>query len=95
MPFTVAQYHKTWRNRRRRVIIDLLGGECRICGFDDNRALQFDHVHGDEKQDKNRSNRNYLSYVLNSVMADEGKFQLLCANCNWIKRAENGEVRKS
>lgn len=75
------------------MIIDLLGGVCVICGFDDQRALQFDHVHGDGKNDKKKSRHAYLTYVLKSVTAKEGKFQLLCANCNWIKRFENHEVR--
>ena len=74
-------------------MIDLLGGVCRVCGFDDQRALQFDHVHGDGKKDKTDNRHGYSTYVLKSIMAKEGKFQLLCANCNWIKRAENHEVR--
>jgi hypothetical protein len=86
---------KEWRDRRRKIIIDLLGGVCVVCGFDDQRALQFDHIHGNGIQDrKQMSTQHYLTYVLNSVMARQGKFQLLCANCNWIKRVENHEVRK-
>lgn len=87
-------YVKEWRDRRKKVIIDLLGGICVVCGFDDERALQFDHIHGDGKTDWKKNNRHgYLTHVLNSVMAKEDKFQLLCANCNWIKRFENHEVR--
>jgi hypothetical protein len=30
---------------------------------------------------------------LKGVLADaDGRYQLLCANCNWIKRAEENEV---
>ena len=29
--------------------------------------------------------------VLRSVAENEGRYQLLCANCNWIKRYEKKE----
>src|ERR1035438_5671093 len=82
---------KERRERRRKVIIDLLGGVCAICGFDDPRALQFDHIHGDGKKDVTNNRHGYLTSVLNSVMANEGKFQLLCANCNWISRCPDNQ----
>lgn len=74
---------KTVRGRA----IHALGGKCRRCGFSDTRALQIDHV--------NRNKRKESSYaaarkVLSGNTTD---YQLLCANCNWIKRAENGETR--
>lgn len=64
---------------------------CVRCGFTDIRALQFDHIHGDGFKDKRGSTRRMLDYILHPDEARE-KLQLLCANCNWIKRAENNEV---
>jgi hypothetical protein len=84
---------KVWRQRRRKVILDLLGGVYVFCGFDDPRALQCDHIKGGGMQDRRSASGNYEGLVLRSIMAGENKFQLLCANCNWIKRAERGEVR--
>jgi len=70
-----------------------LGRVCNRCGFSDPRALQIDHVHGGgTKEGKERSGRGAGLY--RRVLLDTtGKYQLLCANCNWIKRYENGEHR--
>jgi|SRR5271154_4846439 len=68
------------------------GGKCSRCGFADWRALQFDHVKGGGRSDPNgyrsTSSITYMKYVLNALF---GEFQLLCANCNVIKRCENSE----
>ncbi|HMG18727.1 MAG TPA: hypothetical protein VK573_08385 [Gemmatimonadales bacterium] len=70
-------------------MLDALGGKCVKCGFADWRALQVDHVKGGGRQDRGRTgNRNQWFKI---VMAARDKYQLLCANCNWIKRYERGE----
>lgn len=38
---------------------------------------------------------NMSKIVLNSLKNKENKFQLLCANCNWIKRFTNDEIRSA
>ncbi len=82
------------RIERKIALFALLGGCCKHCGFADHRALQIDHVNGGGCKDRNgvKSQQHYRR-VLKSVRAGEGKFQLLCANCNWIKRWERGESR--
>lgn len=77
------------QQRIRRRMLDGLGGKCTRCGFSDWRALQVDHVSGNGRADRLRANnRNaWLKYVL----AHLDKYQLLCANCNWMKRYENSE----
>ena len=85
---------KTIEKRRylRAVILQLLGKKCCKCGFEDSRALQIDHVNGNGRKD--RSSKGSLTYyyrVLKSIKRHELKYQLLCANCNWIKRYENKE----
>ena len=77
----------------RDVVHAALGGKCTRCGFSNPAALQIDHVRGNG----NAQNRHFgytarLRRTLDSVLSGEGKYQLLCANCNWIKRAENGET---
>ena len=32
--------------------------------------------------------------ILKSIRAKPENYQLLCANCNWIKRYENDEIHK-
>ena len=74
----------------RHAAIQHLGGKCRACGYSqDERALQIDHVNGDGRaQRKELSNRQ----ILRAALADAGRcFQLLCANCNQIKRFDEEE----
>jgi hypothetical protein len=76
--------------RNRKNILAALGGKCVRCGFDDWRALQIDHVHGGGSADPMRS-RCTSKLFYEQVLAHRDEFQILCANCNAIKRIENGE----
>jgi hypothetical protein len=81
---------------RRLEIINFLGGVCVRCGFSDWRALQIDHVigGGSKERKENRKNSYAKTYYQMIIEDTSGKYQLLCANCNWIKRYENLEERK-
>jgi len=72
----------------------LLGHECVKCGYSDKRALQIDHIHGGGVRDRKKavSDTAYYKHIL-EVGAIE--FQILCANCNFIKRLEDKEVSPS
>lgn len=87
------EYQRKRARVLRQQVVDILGGKCLRCGFDDPRALQVDHIDGGGRQDmlKHGGGGPHYSRVLKSLDAGEDKFQLLCANCNWIKRWENGE----
>jgi hypothetical protein len=70
-----------------------LGNKCANCGFDDIRALQIDHINGGGKKEimKYQKYYNWRKYY-RMVLADTtGKYQCLCANCNWIKKSINKE----
>ncbi len=84
---------KRWRARRKQRLLDLLGNRCARCGFNDPRALQVDHVNGRpvEEHPQAKSNQGLYAMILAGKLPKKD-FQILCANCNWIKRAENGEV---
>lgn len=85
---------KRYRIKMRKAAIQTLGGYCVRCGFSDERALQIDHVNGDGHIDrKTNSNGVFNRRVINSFLANENVYQLLCANCNWIKKVENNENR--
>ena len=77
----------------RNEIHNLLGSKCIRCGFSDIRALQIDHVKGYGREErKNFSNYYvYLRYILNEIKSGSKDYQLLCANCNTIKKVENRE----
>jgi hypothetical protein len=81
--------------RLRAGVLAVLGNECAKCGFSDYRALQIDHVNSDgalERAEFGGPSQKFLKRVLLSFVRGEGRYQLLCANCNWIKRAELGET---
>ena len=102
-----------WRVRRRKVIREkfrrwrvqikikafgLFGSKCQCCGFDDERALQINHRNGARGMRTTSLRCGVRLYsALVHGQEDLAKFQLLCANCNWIKRFEKLEhcIRKS
>ncbi len=80
---------KIFHMRRREELFALMGDKCLNCGFSDRRALQIDHVNGGGiKERKSLNTKDFHSLVLRTVKSKEIKYQLLCANCNWIKRHE-------
>lgn len=87
--------HKEARHQRKLEVIKKLGGKCVRCGFSDIRALQIDHINGNGRKElmSFKSHRDALIRNILQLSANEmnTKYQLLCANCNWIKRFENNE----
>lgn len=79
------------RNRvLRQQVFDLLGRRCVRCGFSDERALQIDHINGGGATERKTLN---LPTMHKKILREKGVgYQILCANCNWIKRAENKEA---
>lgn len=80
---------KASHERTRLAVFDVLGHECVRCGFDDKRALQVDHINGDGAEHRRRETN--AVGLLRGVKARPHLFQILCANCNWIKKSELGE----
>jgi len=94
--------------KKRNEVIEHLGGRCSSpqCtsinpdgsqGCLDHRCLQIDHVKGDgsKLRKDNSSERGTVFYnkVLKTIPGED--YQLLCANCNWIKRDINKELPQS
>ena len=85
---------KAWAHGIRSVVLARFGNRCVRCGFSDPRALQIDHINGNGRKDVKRygSQTTFIRALAN--MPDRelySRYQLLCANCNWIKRFENEE----
>lgn len=66
---------------------------CVICGFDDFRALQIDHIDGGGSKHYKELGGKDLYVWLRQQEYPHG-FQVLCANCNWIKRFTNNEMSR-
>lgn len=89
-------YTRKKRRSLRRLAIKKLGSRCANprCmwinkdgsrGCTDRRCLQVDHVFGGGKKEyKKRATIRFYQNVINDL---RGRYQCLCANCNWIKRA--------
>lgn len=82
-----------YNTKYRLSILEILGFKCYKCGFDDIRALQIDHVKGNgEKERRGKGTGNPYKIMLNKIIQGSKDYQILCANCNWIKKSENKEV---
>lgn len=84
------------RNQRlRQQAIDVLGGHCSsptcavLGGMADPRALQFDHIDGGGR--RRQQNGEHGHKIIKAILSGSTEFQLLCANCNWIKKHELAE----
>lgn len=93
----MGDYCKPCRSRRNSAYLArwkataqaALGGACMRCEYADLRALQIDHVNGGGRKERREDTRHPASYYQEVIReADSGKYQLLCANCNWIKYVE-------
>lgn len=88
---------KNTQQIRYNVLIKIGGDKgiiCVKCGFSDIRALCIDHINGggrDDRKDKH-SPVKFYKYIL-SLTDEESrqKYQILCSNCNSIKRIEKKE----
>lgn len=85
-----CESHRKWRRKLRIQVIDFLGEKCNRCGFEDWRALQIDHVNGEGRR-KRSLDGNQCRRLYKRVKESPKEYQILCANCNWIKRYENYE----
>lgn len=90
------EWNRNWQRRWRLKVIIFLGEKCVRCGFSDIRGLQIDHINGGggrERKSDNLLHKNQVHYYKHIIKTNGEGYQLLCANCNQIKRYENEEHR--
>lgn len=86
---------KKYRKSTRERILDKYGRRCNnpACqwlnadgtrGCTDTRCLQLDHIDGGGN--KERDELSGVGVYLKALNDMTNSYQLLCANCNWIKR---------
>lgn len=87
-----VKYNKKYRQRNKEKLFALFGARCNFCGFSDIRALQLDHIHRSKfpRGHTFRSGAALYAAILRGQF-NLNEFQLLCANCNWIKKIEEKE----
>lgn len=90
----VYENHRRLIQNYRTRIFELLGNQCKNCEFQDRRALQIDHINGGGGKEIKRLGGNsskYYKYIIETISKNNSTYQILCANCNWIKKHENNE----
>lgn len=80
-----------WAYKLKQTVYTQYGNICGHCGFTDQRAFQLDHVNGGGTKERKEKCWNY-QLVLLDARKNPTKYQLLCANCNAIKRYTNSEI---
>jgi len=99
-PEQVDAYNKktvAWKaGVKREVLEHYSNGEqaaCAVCGYNDIRALSIDHVNGGGRQHRESINGYHIYPWLRKNDYPEG-FQVLCMNCQFVKKAEQTEYGK-
>jgi RNase P subunit RPR2 len=85
---------KNAKDAYKEEIYNKLGHACVRCGFADKRALQIDHVFGGGNQEHKEISSN-IAFLKKVISDTTGSYQILCANCNWIKRMEKLEHNRA
>ncbi len=90
--------HK-WQSRMnsRAEIHAIFGSKCVRCGDDRWQVLEIDHVYGGGSADRIAGliDNNYSRHMIEYVRANQGHFQLLCANCHRIKTWEDRDRERA
>ena len=85
----VNEWYRKKRKELRESIIQSLGVKCVWCGESNPIFLQIDHINGGGTKHRNNNKRDdiwYYKEIKESIDKNEGKYQLLCANCNFAKK---------
>lgn len=92
----LKKYYKQYRLLKREEALDsFIEKKCASCGIEDLRVLQVDHIEGGGwKERKLMGGGSYCTQLPDLIRRNPDKYQLLCANCNWIKKFDNNEIRK-
>lgn len=77
--------------RIREEVINAYGGMCSHCGETDDFVLEIDHVFNDGSKHRKETGLHSLNRWLKKHGFPQGRFQLLCGNCN-IAKERNGGV---
>lgn len=102
-PAKAKEVQRLNRERLRKKILELLGGvHCATCGFSDWRALQVDHRNGGGHREQRERGFSltaaaglwkFRTLIRSDLPAARAKYQVLCANCNWVKRHTEKECQ--
>ncbi len=86
----MREYQRQVRLSVRKAVFDHYGRECARCGYDDERALQIDHIADNGAEERaslgGKSFSGWRFYKHLVKLEYPSGYQTLCANCNNIKQ---------
>ena len=77
----------------KKIVYDHYGWRCNCCNETTPQFLSVDHINNDGYLDKNKSGKRLTGLPLYSKIVRENfgdRYQILCMNCNYGKRMNNG-----
>ncbi len=89
------EIHERYYYKLKAEVYSHYGMSCRSCGFSDPRALSIDHINGgggEHCRQIGGSGKTFYRWLRNNSFPDD--FQVLCMNCQWIKRHTNNEMKR-
>lgn len=101
----VSMYQKIRIQKQKDELYKKLGGYCcncdgkncwheKKCDITDFRVLQLDHINGGGRKEEKKTNKygsaKYSMYL--KIPNINNKLQILCSNCNWVKKHNNKEI---
>lgn len=102
---TTRRYERAHRTQRRakqhryyqklkQDIFDHYGRKCAHCPIDDLRVLTIDHINGGGTKHRKtfKSPATFYTWLRRNNFPKG--YQILCMNCQWLKRLTNNEIPK-
>lgn len=86
-------YQKLRGLTRKLHLIDLRGGACEKCGYNENlAALDFHHINPAEKENQ-LDQRKLSNSTMVGIMEEFEKCQVLCSNCHRAEHFPNSTIK--
>ena len=87
-PEIYRKHSRDSKAKLKATLFDMYGHVCIRCGFEDKRALTLDHkLNNGNKERKELGERGVYQKARDTFLPDE--YQILCMNCQFIKRCED------
>lgn len=84
-PHKSKEYNGKYFPRRRQELLREYGNKCNCCGETNQDLLQLDHIYNDGAKERREDKSRHIHLRLKRLGFPKDRYQLLCANCNWLK----------
>lgn len=81
---------KRFNNSLRKIVLSGYGNKCSCCGELEKLFLQIDHINNDGTNSRKKRGAGYSFHKWIIKNNFPKNLQILCANCNWGRRLNNG-----